>query len=40
MRRDREDELDLADVEGEVNATTHRSNIASDECTAQALGEL
>jgi hypothetical protein len=30
--RDREDELDLADVGGEVNATTHRSNIASDEC--------
>jgi hypothetical protein len=29
MRRDREDELDLADVGGETGAATHGGNIAS-----------
>jgi hypothetical protein len=28
MRRDREDKLDLADVGGEANASTHDPNIA------------
>jgi hypothetical protein len=31
MRRDREDDLDLADIGGETGAATHRGSIASAE---------
>jgi hypothetical protein len=38
MRRDREDELDLADVGGEANATTHARKDSVPARQAQAAG--
>jgi hypothetical protein len=40
MRRDREDELDPADIGGEADATTHVLNIAAPEDAPNTLDRL
>ena len=40
MRRDREDELDLADIGGEADTTTHVLNIAAHEEAPNTLDRL
>ena len=36
MKRDREDELDLADIGGQAGAATHDASIAGPECGGQS----